>query len=68
MLSAQFYFGEGDIGAPRAVVSARKLADLNQYVPVTVMTEVAEFTPAVLRQFKVCVHYARSFATCETAS
>ena len=36
-LSAQFYLLESDIGQPRAKVSAPKLAELNPYVPVTVL-------------------------------
>jgi ubiquitin-activating enzyme E1 len=35
-LSAQFYLSEADVGKPRADASAAKLAELNQYVPVTV--------------------------------
>ena len=34
-LSAQFYLDEADLGKPRAMVSAPKLADLNPYVTVT---------------------------------
>jgi ubiquitin-activating enzyme E1 len=35
-LSAQFYLSEADVGKSRADASAAKLAELNQYVPVTV--------------------------------
>ena len=33
-LSAQFYLGPDDVGAPRAARSLAKLASLNAYVPV----------------------------------
>ena len=36
-LSAQFYLSESDIGSNRAVVSARKLAELNPHVAVSVI-------------------------------
>jgi ubiquitin-activating enzyme E1 len=37
-LSSHFYCTEADVGRPRAVVSAPKLADLNPHVAVTVVT------------------------------
>jgi len=40
-LSAQFYLNEADIGKPRAAACAARLAELNQYVPITVHTESA---------------------------
>jgi ubiquitin-activating enzyme E1 len=36
-MSAQFYISESDVGSPRARVSAPKLAELNPYVPVSVI-------------------------------
>ncbi|ODQ67733.1 ubiquitin-activating enzyme E1 [Nadsonia fulvescens var. elongata DSM 6958] len=52
-LSSQFFLREEDIGKPRATVSAGRLAELNQYVPVHVIEE--ELTEKVLSQFKVVV-------------
>ena len=37
-LASQFYLSEADLGRPRAEASAAKLAELNQYVAVTVAT------------------------------
>ncbi|KAJ1912661.1 E1 ubiquitin-activating protein, partial [Tieghemiomyces parasiticus] len=52
-LSNQFFLREEDVGTPRAQASAARLAELNQYVPVHVLTE--ELTPEVIRRFKVIV-------------
>lgn len=42
-LSAQFYLGPEDIGAPRAARSLAKLASLNAYVPVRRLGRHAPF-------------------------
>ncbi|KAJ1980774.1 E1 ubiquitin-activating protein [Dimargaris cristalligena] len=52
-LSNQFFLTEADVGKPRAVATAPRLAELNQYVPVHVLTE--ELTPEVISRFKVVV-------------
>ncbi|KAJ1929637.1 E1 ubiquitin-activating protein [Tieghemiomyces parasiticus] len=52
-LSNQFFLREEDVGTPRAQASAARLAELNQYVPVHVLTE--ELTPEVIQRFKVIV-------------
>ncbi|KAJ2049130.1 E1 ubiquitin-activating protein, partial [Coemansia sp. S2] len=36
-LSSQFFLHSEDVGKPRAQVSAPRLAELNQYVPVSVL-------------------------------
>ena len=52
-LSAQFFLREDDVGKPRAAVTAPRLAELNQYVPVKENT--AELTPEFVKQFGVVV-------------
>ena len=52
-LSSQFYLEEGDLGKPRAAVSAPKLAELNPYVTVSVMH--GELNKAALSQFSAVV-------------
>ncbi|KAJ1967860.1 E1 ubiquitin-activating protein [Dispira parvispora] len=52
-LSSQFFLTEADIGQPRATVTAPRLAELNQYVPVHVLGESP--TPDVLERFSVVV-------------
>ena len=37
-LASQFYISENDLGLPRAKISAPRLAELNPYVPVSVLT------------------------------
>ena len=37
-LASQFYISENDLGLPRAQISAPRLAELNPYVPVSVLT------------------------------
>jgi len=39
-LSAQFYLSEADVGKPRSLPSAKKLAELNPYVEVTALTDL----------------------------
>ncbi|KAJ1727979.1 E1 ubiquitin-activating protein [Coemansia biformis] len=52
-LSSQFFLREQDVGEPRAAVAAPRLAELNQYVPVSVLDE--ELTPEVIATFKCVV-------------
>ncbi|KAJ2382814.1 E1 ubiquitin-activating protein, partial [Coemansia sp. RSA 2559] len=52
-LSSQFYLNEDDIGKPRAEVSAPRLAELNQYVPVSVLDK--ELTAEAISGFKCVV-------------
>lgn len=52
-LSSQFYLRESDVGKPRAQACVKLLADLNQYVPVSVLE--GELTLEKLGQFKVVV-------------
>lgn len=52
-LSAQFFLKESDVGQGRAEVTAPRLAELNQYVPVTVHKE--PLTPEFAAQFGVVV-------------
>ncbi|KAL7751063.1 E1 ubiquitin-activating protein [Sorochytrium milnesiophthora] len=52
-LSAQFFLTEQDIGKPRAQTSAPKLAELNGYVPVSVLD--GDLTPEALSRFQVVV-------------
>ena len=53
-MSAQFYVTESELGFTRAQISAPKLAELNPYVPVSLLTgelvssKVAGFTVVVL--------------------
>lgn len=48
-LSAQFYLTEADIGKPRADASGHKLAELNQYV--TVSVERCPLDEAFIRRY-----------------
>ena len=52
-MSAQFYVTESDLGFSRAQISAPKLAELNPYVPVTVLT--GALTTSMLAGFTVVV-------------
>ncbi|KAI9471280.1 E1 ubiquitin-activating protein [Coemansia sp. RSA 989] len=52
-LSSQFFLHQEDIGQPRAQVSAPRLAELNQYVPVSVLDK--EMTPEVIASYKCVV-------------
>jgi len=52
-LSAQFFLTEADVGRPRAAVTAPRLAELNQYVPVTVHSGALE--PSFCAQFGIVV-------------
>lgn len=52
-LSAQFYLTEADIGAPRAAASVAKLAELNQYVRVSLSD--APLEPGFLQAFSCVV-------------
>ncbi|KAJ2307184.1 E1 ubiquitin-activating protein, partial [Coemansia sp. Cherry 401B] len=52
-LSSQFFLHQEDVGKPRAKVSAPRLAELNQYVPVSVLDQ--ELTPEVIATFKCVV-------------
>ncbi|RUS28829.1 LOW QUALITY PROTEIN: ubiquitin-activating enzyme [Jimgerdemannia flammicorona] len=52
-LSTQFFFTDGDLGAPRAYVTQPRLAELNAYVPVKVLN--GHLTHEALDNFKVVV-------------
>ncbi|CAJ0755253.1 721_t:CDS:10 [Entrophospora sp. SA101] len=52
-LSTQFFLREEDIGKPRAIVSASRLAELNHYVPVSVLD--GELTNDKIKNFQVVV-------------
>ena len=52
-MSAQFYVTESDLGFTRAQISASKLAELNPYVPVSVIS--GELTPNTVSGFTVVV-------------
>ncbi|KAJ2708175.1 E1 ubiquitin-activating protein [Coemansia sp. IMI 203386] len=52
-LSSQFFLHEEDVGKPRAEVSAPRLAELNQYVPVSVVDK--EPTPEDIAAYKCVV-------------
>ena len=52
-LSAQFFLREDDVGKSRAGVTAPRLAELNQYVPVNDHEGVLD--PAFVQQFGVVV-------------
>ena len=52
-LSAQFFLREEDVGKPRAGVTAPRLAELNQYVPVS--DHEGALDPAFVQQFGVVV-------------
>ena len=52
-LSAQFFLREDDVGKPRASVTAPRLAELNQYVPVS--ANEGALDPAFVQQFGVVV-------------
>lgn len=57
-LSAQFYLDESSIGQPRAHVSVSKLAELNPYVQVSVLS--GELSEQVLKTFTVVVLIGQS--------
>ncbi|KAJ9057189.1 E1 ubiquitin-activating protein [Entomophthora muscae] len=59
-LSSQFYLSESDVGKPRDLCSAPKLALLNQYVPVTV--HEGELHSQHLANFQVVVVTETSLA------
>jgi len=52
-LSAQFFLREDDVGKPRAAVTAPRLAELNQYVPVKDLA--GELSPDIIKQFGVVI-------------
>lgn len=51
-LSTQFFLTEDDIGKPRGQASLAKLAELNSYVPISIVDELSEET---LSKFQVVV-------------
>lgn len=52
-LSTQFFLREADIGLPRAAVTAPRLGELNNYVPINVME--GQLTTAKIANFQVVV-------------
>uniref|UniRef100_A0A7S1XMG5 E1 ubiquitin-activating enzyme n=1 Tax=Phaeomonas parva TaxID=124430 RepID=A0A7S1XMG5_9STRA len=54
-LSAQFYLTEADLGQPRAAASKAKLAELNEYVQVSLTPEGQALDGAYLSGFRVVV-------------
>ncbi|CDK26509.1 unnamed protein product [Kuraishia capsulata CBS 1993] len=51
-LSAQFFLSEGDIGVSRAEATVPKLAELNSYVPISVVHEISE---EIIKRYQVIV-------------
>jgi len=51
-LGAQFFLTEADVGKPRAAVTMPRLAELNNYVPVDVLTDL---TPEVVSRYGIVV-------------
>lgn len=51
-LSSQFFLSELDIGKPIAEATKDKISELNQYVPISVVSDISE---ATLKQFKCVV-------------
>ncbi|KAK9481369.1 hypothetical protein V1514DRAFT_300802 [Lipomyces japonicus] len=60
-LSSQFFLREKDIGIPRAVATAQRLAELNQYVKVSVLD--APLDESAIGQFQVVVLTETSLET-----
>ncbi|CAI2176207.1 9623_t:CDS:10 [Funneliformis geosporum] len=52
-LSTQFFLRDDDVGKPRASISAPRLSELNQYVPISVLE--GELTSDKIRNFQVVV-------------
>ncbi|KAI8805595.1 hypothetical protein BJ742DRAFT_748592 [Cladochytrium replicatum] len=52
-LSSQFFLREEDVGKPRAAASLQRLAELNSYVPVRVLS--GELTEEAISKFQVIV-------------
>ncbi|KAI8840064.1 hypothetical protein BJ741DRAFT_597827 [Chytriomyces cf. hyalinus JEL632] len=52
-LSSQFYLHMSDIGKPRALATVSRLAELNSYVPVSVLS--TELTEAEITKYQVVV-------------
>ena len=52
-LASQFYITESDLGLPRAEISAPRLAELNPYVPVSVLT--GDIQLETLKEYTVIV-------------
>ncbi|CAG8556263.1 1888_t:CDS:10 [Funneliformis caledonium] len=52
-LSTQFFLREDDVGKPRASISAPRLSELNQYVPISILE--GELTSDKIRNFQVVV-------------
>ncbi|ODQ79323.1 hypothetical protein BABINDRAFT_62720 [Babjeviella inositovora NRRL Y-12698] len=48
-LSSQFFLSPEDVGKPRALTSSVKLSELNQYVPISVISELSELTLATFQ-------------------
>lgn len=53
-LSSQYYLTEKDVGKPRGATSMPKLAELNQYTPVTLADESKPLTD-IIKDFQVVV-------------
>ncbi|CAG8578525.1 9383_t:CDS:10 [Funneliformis mosseae] len=52
-LSTQFFLREDDVGKPRASITAPRLSELNQYVPISILE--GELTSDKIRNFQVVV-------------
>ena len=54
-LSSQFFLTEADIGKPRDQVTRSKLAELNPYVPISVLDVKTGLSESALSQFQIMV-------------
>ncbi|KAH8085262.1 hypothetical protein HD553DRAFT_24927 [Filobasidium floriforme] len=54
-LGSQFFLREADVGKPRGEVTVPRLAELNSYVPVTLLEGEGEVTTDMVKKFQVVV-------------
>jgi len=54
-LGSQFFLREADVGKPRGEVTVPRLAELNSYVPVTLLEGEGEVTTDMIKKFQVVV-------------
>jgi len=52
---SQFFLREADVGKPRGEVTVPRLAELNSYVPVTLLEGEGEVTTDMIKKFQVVV-------------
>jgi ubiquitin-activating enzyme E1 len=53
--NSQFFLREADVGKPRGEVTVPRLAELNSYVPVTLLEGEGEVTTDMIKKFQVVV-------------